>query len=114
MWMIDMGLPERLLTIRKDRKMSQQRLADAAGVHVTQLRRYEAGRSQPTADVIRNIAIALRTSTDSLLFDPEERAPEDKLKMHFEAIANLDDEEKKAVMLLLEGVLLKHEAGRWK
>jgi transcriptional regulator with XRE-family HTH domain len=51
----------------------QQVLAERSGAHVSQIRRYEAGTSQPTLDVLRNLALALNTSADSLLFNPEDR-----------------------------------------
>jgi transcriptional regulator with XRE-family HTH domain len=57
--------------------MTQQQLADRVGVHVVQLRRYEAGTSQPTLDVIRSMAVALGISADTLLFAPDERGPDD-------------------------------------
>ena len=45
------------------------------GIHVVQLRRYEAGTFQPTLDVIRKLATALSVSADLLLFGKDERAP---------------------------------------
>ena len=109
-----MGFREKLAAVRKQRGITQQVLADAAGVHVTQLRRYEAGTSQPTVEVLRKLALALRTSADALLFDDDERGPEDDFRLQFEAIARLDDREKEVVRELLEGMLIKHEADRWR
>ena len=57
---LTMALSERLVTTRKQRGMTQQALADEVGVHVTQLRRYEAGSAQPTADVRATLAVALQ------------------------------------------------------
>ena len=53
------NFPEHLAALRKQKGMTQQQLADRVGVHVVQLRRYEAGTSQPTLDVIRSMAVAL-------------------------------------------------------
>jgi len=36
----DMSFPGRLTTLRKERGLTQQALAERVGVHVTQLRRY--------------------------------------------------------------------------
>lgn len=55
----DMTFANRLATTRKYRGLTQQALASTIGVHVTQLRRYEAGTSQPTLDVLRALARAL-------------------------------------------------------
>src|SRR5277367_1499727 len=78
--------PELLARLRKERGLTQQALAEKVGVHVVQLRRYEAGASQPTLDVIRRIAVALSVSADLLLFGKDERGPDDELRLQFEAV----------------------------
>ena len=108
-----MAFPERLSTLRKQRALTQQALADAIGLHVTQLRRYEAGKAQPTLDVLRKLAVALRVTSDVLVFDREERGPDDELRLQFEAISKLDPEEKKVVRSVLESILIKNDAKRW-
>ena len=110
---LTMALSEHLVEIRKQRGMTQQALADEAGVHVTQLRRYEAGTAQPTADVLRRLAIALRTSADTLLFDEDERGPDDDLRLQFEAASRLDPAGKEIVKEVVEGIIMKHDAKRW-
>ena len=70
-----MDFATRLLTARKERGLTQQDLADRVGIHVTQVRRYEAGTSAPTLDVLRNLAISLSITTDSLVFGHDERGP---------------------------------------
>jgi transcriptional regulator with XRE-family HTH domain len=57
-----MDFPERLATLRNERGMTQGTLAEHVGVHVSQLRRYEAGSSSPTLDVLRKLSIALSVS----------------------------------------------------
>ena len=84
-------------------------MVDKLGIHVSQLKRYEAGTSQPTLDVFRKLVLALHISADMLLFD-EERGPDDDLRLHFEAASNLDTDEKCVIKELMEGMLLKHEA----
>ena len=76
--------------------------ADLASVHVVQLRRYEAGGSQPTLDALKRLALALSVSTDMLVFDPAERDPGDDLRLHFEALARLGPDERKLVKTLIE------------
>ena len=107
-----MDFPERLSTLRKERKLTQQALADKASVHVAQIRRYESGETQPALDVIRRLAIALHISADMLVFDTEERGPDDDLRLQFEAVSRFDPEDKKIIKALLEGMILKHEAKR--
>lgn len=51
-----MAFADRLTTLRKQRHLTQATLAERANTHVTQIRRYEAGTSTPTLDVLRNLA----------------------------------------------------------
>jgi transcriptional regulator with XRE-family HTH domain len=88
-----MNFAQRLVAVRKERGMTQQTLADQVGVHVTQIRRYEAGTSQPTLDVLRALAVGLSVTTDALVFNEDERDPESNdLRLHLEALNQLDDE----------------------
>lgn len=104
---------QRLAALRKERGLTQQALADRVECHVQQLKRYEAGSSQPTLEVIRKLATALSVTSDQLLFGKDERGPDDDLKLQFEAISQFDEEEKRVVRSVLEGMILKHEARRW-
>lgn len=109
MWMIEMNFPERLANLRKQRQLTQQALADDVGINVSQLKRYEAGTSQPTLEVLRKLAISLSVSADVLLFDHDERGPEDELRLQFEAITKMSSEEKHIIKALLEGMIIKHQ-----
>ncbi len=108
-----MDFPERIAAVRNERKMTQRSLAEHVGVHVSQIRRYEAGDSTPTLDVLRKLAIALSVSADTLVFDADERGPDDELRLQFEATTRLSDEEKRVVKAVIESILLRHEAERW-
>jgi len=111
--MLDMDFPERLAALRKKKGLTQKALAEAVGIHLTQLSRYESGGSQPTLDVIRKLAIALSVSADELIFDEQERGPGDDLRLQFEAVSKFTPEEKSVIRSVLEGLILKHEAKRW-
>lgn len=52
-------------------------------------------KAQPT--LIRTLAVALSVSADMLLFDKDERGPDDDLRGQFEAASRLDPEEKKVI-----------------
>jgi transcriptional regulator with XRE-family HTH domain len=108
-----MGFPEQLVHLRKQKGLTQQKLADLAGVHVLQIRRYEAGSSQPTLEVIRNIALALSVTSDLLIFGENGRGPDEDLRLQFEAVSKFDEDEKKFIKSVLEGLILRHEAKRW-
>ena len=104
---------QRLATLRKEKSLTQQQLADRIQSHVQQLKRYEAGSSQPTLDVIRKLAVVLGVTSDQLLFGKNERGPDEELRLQFEAVSQFNAEEKQVVRSLLEGMILKHEARRW-
>lgn len=105
-----MDFPQRLVQHRKTKKLTQQALADLAGIHITQVQRYEKGDAQPTLDMIRKLSLALAVSADTLLFDEDERGPDDTLRLQFEALQQFDEEERQTAQAVLEGLILKHQA----
>ena len=107
-----MKFPARLSLLRKGSGLTQQALASVAEIHVNQVRRYEGGSAQPTLDVLVRIAKALRVSLDVLVFDEDERGPDDEFRFRFEALAQMDEWERLVVREVLDGLLLKHEARR--
>ena len=109
-----MEFPERLAMLRKERKLTQKALAERVGVHITQIQRYENGTIQPTLDVVRRLAIALSVSADTLVFDKNERDPDDELKLQLEAMRGFSPEEKEVAKAVLESLIFKHEANRFK
>lgn len=67
---------ENLLRIRQARKMSQENLADRAGIHRTQISLLEGGRRQPLMETAVRLAGALEVGVEALFegirFDPAE------------------------------------------
>lgn len=109
--MTDTNFAARLVVARKSASLTQQQLADRSGAHVTQIRRYEAGTSQPTLDVLRALALALNISADSLLFDEDERGPQTPaLRLKLEAVDQFTPDEQEHVAAFIEGALLRHHA----
>ncbi|VAW60934.1 hypothetical protein MNBD_GAMMA08-2240, partial [hydrothermal vent metagenome] len=102
-----MSLPTRLITLRKENSMTQQAMADAVGIHVNSLKKYEAGQAQPSLDVLKKIAKAMHVSTDFLLFEEHERGPNDKMSLQFEAVCQLLPDEQKIVQEVLESLIIK-------
>ena len=108
-----MTFAERLVKLRKDRGLTQKAFAELLDIHVTHVRRYERGASQPTLNVLINMAKILSVSADTLLFGKNSRGPSEDLLLQFEAISKFDEDEKKLVRAMLEGLILRHEAKRW-
>jgi len=78
-----------------------------------QIYRYEKGTSQPTLEVIKNLAIELMVSADYLVFGEEGRKPDDSLALLLESISKLDPDEKHVIKEMVEGILLKHQARQY-
>lgn len=110
---LPMDFPERLAALRKEASLTQAQLADLVGLHVAQIRRYEAGQAQPTLDVIRRLATTLHVSADVLVFDTDERGPDEDLALVFEATRELGPEDRAHVRALVEGILLRHQSRRF-
>ena len=109
--LMTMAFKDRLAALRKERNLTQQALADMAEIHVAQIRRYESGETQPALDIIRRLAIALHISADLLVFDEDERGPNDNtLRLQLEAINQFDEEDRQVAHDVLEGLILKHQA----
>ncbi|AQH01659.1 hypothetical protein A9R05_23025 [Burkholderia sp. KK1] len=108
-----MSFSARLISLRKDKGLTQQGLADATGIHVQQIKRYEAGSSEPSAEALRKIARTFAISTDWLLFEDGERAPSDDLALQFEAVQQLSDAERAVVKEVVESLIIKYQTRRW-
>ena len=106
------SFPERLLDARKDKKLSQQELAKSAGVHFTNLGKYERGEAIPSADILNNIAKALDVTTDYLLNGTVndkagQMISDQELLMQFKKIEALPSDKKKLVIEFLDSFVLK-------
>jgi transcriptional regulator with XRE-family HTH domain len=112
LWLLTMSFSRRLAKIRKDKKLTQQQMADTIGIHVSQIKRYESGDTQPSLEVLRKIALALSISADLLLFEEDERGPSNELQMQFEAVGQFNEEEKMVAKEILDSLILKHTANR--
>jgi len=110
---LSMDFPTRLAKIRKERGMTQKSLSEKIDVHITQIQRYENGTSQPALDVICKLATTLAVSADELLFGESNRGPDEKLRLQFEAICQLTEQERQVVTELLDGMIIKYQTRRW-
>lgn len=107
-----MSFSKRLAAVRKERGLTQQQMSEVIGIHLSQVKRYESGDTQPSLEVLRKIALALNISADVLLFDEDERGPSDDFRMQFEALNQFSPNEKVVAKELLDSLILKHTANR--
>ena len=113
LWFLPMYFPARLIQLRKALDLTQQGLAEAAQLHVNQVRRYEAGTAQPTLDALIRLAKALHVRLDNLVFAEGERGPGEDMELLFEAVSEFSEEEKQTVRSVLAGLVLQHSARQW-
>ncbi|HYA44308.1 MAG TPA: helix-turn-helix transcriptional regulator [Acidimicrobiales bacterium] len=81
--------------------------------HVSQIRKYETDVTQPSIEAVTKLALALSVPTDLLLFDHDERGPDDNFRLHFEALTRLDPEESQLIRGLIESVIVTHDVKRF-
>jgi transcriptional regulator with XRE-family HTH domain len=107
-----MDFNNRLIALRKLRGLTQQVLADDITLHVNQIKRYEAGTSQPTLETLVKLAKVLHVTLDDLVFGENERDPGNEFRMQFEALNDFTKDEKNVAKELLDSLILKHAANR--
>ena len=108
-WLAAMSFAERIVSLRKQQGLTQQGLSDATGIHVQQIKRYEGGTSQPTAEALKKLALVLHVTSDFLLFEDGERDPEDDLKLRFEAVAAMSLEDQGVAKAVLDAIIVKSQ-----
>jgi transcriptional regulator with XRE-family HTH domain len=64
--------------------------------------RFEAGATQPSLDVLKKLATSMNVTIDSLVLGEGECDPSDDLRLQFEAVFRMPEEERKIVKALLE------------
>ena len=73
--------------LRRQRKMTQEDLAEIAGVNVKHLGEVERGKGNPTLQFLLKVSSALQVGLLSLFFDGPTPEPEDAV--HYEEIMTL-------------------------
>lgn len=74
---------------------------------------YEAGTAQPTLEALIRLAKVLHVRLDDLVFEDDERGPDDDMALLFEAVSEFSKAEKETVRTVLSGMVLQHSARRW-
>ena len=97
----------RLLEARKHKGLSQQQVAEIAGVHFTNVGKYERAEAVPSADVFNRISKALEASPDFLLNGTiqdkaKNNIQDNELLFLFEKIEKLSDDKKHLVKEFLD------------
>lgn len=97
---------------RTEKGFSQDAFATRVGVHVTNLSKYERGKSMLSLEIAEKIAAALEISLDELVHGPQNgkahvQIADNELLQLFSKTQDLADDQKKTVVDLLSAFLLK-------
>jgi transcriptional regulator with XRE-family HTH domain len=108
-----MSFAQRLKQARQRKGFSQTELGEKAGVHYTQIGRYEKG-ALPAADILAGLANALEVSADFLMSGSLEEVANEtitdkELLAQFKRLEGLPNERKRIVKELIEAFLFKSE-----
>ena len=112
MMFITMSFSKRFIQLRKERSLTQQQMADTVGIHITQVKRYEAGQAQPSVELLKKIATAFNVTTDWLIFSEDERELPSNLQLKFEAVSQMSESDQQVIQSMIDGMILKHTASQ--
>jgi len=108
-----MVFSDKIVKLRKERNWTQQQLADLMGMAVNQIKRYEKGKSSPSLEAIKKLAVTFGVSSDELVFDNGDGVAAQKLDpellKRFEKVSQLSEKEKEAVQIMLDGIIIKNQ-----
>jgi transcriptional regulator with XRE-family HTH domain len=107
-WRKRRQLPFFVAALRRERGLTQAALAESLDVLANQISIYEAGKSEPSFGMLRQLAIALSTTCDELVFGTSRLSDDKNLELAFEATKLLSPEEQATVMSLLDAFLAAH------
>lgn len=62
-----MSFSDKIKEARLERNLTEEQLAELIGISPRTYRNYETGKTVPRIEIIRNLCIALDTSSDDLL-----------------------------------------------
>lgn len=105
-----MGLPERIIALRKEKKIAQGELTKKVGIHPNILGRYERGETTPNIEMATKLADALGVSLDYLVGKTDVELDKNILDKVI-SIQKLPDEDKNCIMYSIDG-LIQHAKTR--
>lgn len=103
---------ENLRQLRTDSGLRQAEFADSIGVHVTNLSKYERGKTLPSLEVAERMAQTLDVTLDELVHGPQEQRAnaqisDQELLSLFSKAQQLNNDQKATVSELLSAFLFK-------
>jgi len=97
-----MTFGEKVLSVRKNLKWSQEELASKVGTSAPIIGRYERNEIKPSIDTAKNIADALGVTIDYLIGTSDKMVLDKKMLERFEQIDHLTPEDKEKVIYFID------------
>lgn len=104
-----MGFGTRLMLIRKEKNLSQTKLAKMVGVHPNVLGRYEREEARPFVEMAMQLANALEVSLDYLVGTAEMELDAATVK-RLEEMAKLPPEAKSQIFMVMDALIRDFKA----
>lgn len=105
-----MAIGNKIRQLREEKGLNQEQLAELAGKSVNTIKNIESGKHEPDLKTLRAMAKALSVKVTSLLDEAHSASTQDLLEGMLETVREFDEEERKALVTVLEGLVLKHQA----
>lgn len=107
-----MDFHQRLKSLRLNKNLSKSDLANLAGIHYSQIGRYEEKGATPSADIMAKIANVLEVSSDFLMNGSSDdlantSLTDKELLNQFKAIENMQENDKSVVKTLIDAFITK-------
>ena len=101
---------ERIIELRKDRNLTQEGVANSLKIAKSTYIKYEKGTQSPQLELIEKIA-ELYGITASEVISSSESVPSlsDQLMSKLSLINQLEDDEKKSLIMVIEGMIFRHQ-----
>ena len=108
-----MKFHQRIKELRKKKGVSQSELGDLAGIHFTQISRYERGDTTPNGEVLTKLAKAFDTTVDYLVSgstaDAVTQSGLDKeMISRFQALQAMNKVDRQTVLSLIDAFIAKN------
>ena len=104
-------ISDKIVTLRKQRKWTQEQLAEKLNIKQPQLNRWETGKSVPTIDGLKKISKIFNIAIDTLVFnenDLKTMNPQDKaLISQLKDFEKLNDQEKQIIINLINTFIIQ-------
>ena len=108
-----MTVGDRIKQLRTAKGYTQSDLAKLVGLTYIQVGRYEKGKSNPSADVLQKLAVALDTTTDILMSGNTDEAKaqlsDKELLRQFKEVEKLEASDKHLVKTFIDAFITKRQ-----